>query len=495
MTTVPWRTAEQFAELYVISDLHLGGCDDFQIFHQGELLAEFIDRLRTRRVDGTLALVINGDTVDFLAEQEPKYFDPEGAGEKLDRIVGDVSFKPVFTALRRFTATKGRRLIVTLGNHDLELALPWMRERLLSHLTSDDAGRGRVTLAFDGAGYVAQVGSAPVYCVHGNDVDEWNFTEYDKLRRQGLGTMLGETVPEWTPNAGTKLVVDVMNSIKARFPFVDLLKPETEAVVPTLCALDPSLKSKLGGVLKVAARRAWDELRMFTGFLSADQEAERRGGRELSPEAAVDTLLARSFGTGSARELERSTAEVLLANARLAIENDDQPAEALPQGRSDAHLGIVSGIWDVITRKSKVEVLREFLEKLEHDQSFLLTTPDTTFQRTNALVKENAIVVTGHTHMERALPRGGQRGIYFNSGTWVRLMQFTPAQLANEVSFTPVYEAIAAGKMASLAPYIMSRPCAVRIRLVENQTEACLLRPEAGLADLGVVVPGSRFVY
>ena len=38
---------------------------------------------------------------------------------------------PVWKALKKFVRTKDRRLIITLGNHDLELALPWVREHLL----------------------------------------------------------------------------------------------------------------------------------------------------------------------------------------------------------------------------------------------------------------------------------------------------------------------------------------------------------------------------
>ena len=36
----------------------------------------------------------------------------------------------------------------------------------------------------------------------------------------------------WRPNAGTRLVVEVMNNFKRRYPFVDLLKPEATAAVP-----------------------------------------------------------------------------------------------------------------------------------------------------------------------------------------------------------------------------------------------------------------------
>src|SRR5258707_670076 len=100
-----------------------------QIFDSGPELAKLIDLLRTK--PGKVALVINGDMVDFLAEPGAKAFDPDGAIQKLDRIAGDIAFAPVWKALRKLVRTKGRRLIITLGNHDVELALPWVREHLL----------------------------------------------------------------------------------------------------------------------------------------------------------------------------------------------------------------------------------------------------------------------------------------------------------------------------------------------------------------------------
>jgi len=109
----------EFDELYVISDLHLAGAKGFQIFGSTNELAAFIDWIRDRPA-AKIALVINGDTVDFLAENGSKYFDPHGANEKLDRIVRDDSFKPVFDALTQFvgrrTGTSPSRWAITTSS-------------------------------------------------------------------------------------------------------------------------------------------------------------------------------------------------------------------------------------------------------------------------------------------------------------------------------------------------------------------------------------------
>ena len=118
----PMAPADQFDQVSVISDLHMGGPLNRQIFTEGKLLADFIGWLCETGL-GDTALVINGDMVDFLADDEANYFDPEGAIRKPQRIIDDQAFAPVWNALKRFVATPRRHLVITLGNHDLELAV------------------------------------------------------------------------------------------------------------------------------------------------------------------------------------------------------------------------------------------------------------------------------------------------------------------------------------------------------------------------------------
>ena len=92
----------------------------------------------------------------------------------------------MFDALTQFVARVNRSLIFTLGNHDIELALPWVRAHLVDLLSgNDDAAKGRITLALDGAGYACSVAGSSILCVHGNEVDTWNVTDYERLRRSG----------------------------------------------------------------------------------------------------------------------------------------------------------------------------------------------------------------------------------------------------------------------------------------------------------------------
>lgn len=497
------QTAPAFSELYSISDLHMGGRPGFQIFKQGPLLAEFVRKLAVKQTDGgPLALVINGDTVDFLAEEAPQYFNEHRAVEMLERIAGDEAFKPVFDALQFFTAQPGRRLIVTLGNHDLELVLPDVRERLLSLIAADEASRGRTTLAFEGTGFLARVGATTVYCIHGNDVDDWNVTDYEALRRKALDKQRGASSEPWTPNAGTKLVIDVMNEIKKKYPFVDLLKPENEGVIPALAVLEPGATKKIGAVVKIAGRRYWDRLKMAGGFLSAEGEAAGNvGADDPTGESAVDALLRATFVAPTAgRQAKVDLAEAMLAAARRSLDGGKRPIDALSSPSSTETLGVGGAILDWIRDQPKEEVLREALEKLEKDVSFEHDRPDATYRQMSAVVSDQVtFVVTGHTHLRRALRRPTGQGFYYNSGTWVRLMQISPTYLRSTEAFKPVFDAMNGRSIQALdefqepKPLVLLQPTAVRIAQANGRVESALVEATANGAEPFVELPGTKF--
>ena len=90
-------------DLYVISDLHLGGEPGFQIFGSTRELVWLIEDLAARPEDRKVALLVNGDVVDFLAERDPEYFDAAGATDRLDRIlVKDKNFSPILKGSESF---------------------------------------------------------------------------------------------------------------------------------------------------------------------------------------------------------------------------------------------------------------------------------------------------------------------------------------------------------------------------------------------------------
>ena len=162
--------------VFVISDLHIGGLPP-AMMSAPDRLAAFIESLPSRlQPDEQLELVINGDFVDFLAIEpcEAWTSSSDRAREKLLKTVRASTFTPVFDALGRLVAA-GHRLTILLGNHDLELAIPAVRDSLLDAL---EATPHQVHCVFDGAAY--RIGGALIE--HGNRYDVANENDWDGLR-------------------------------------------------------------------------------------------------------------------------------------------------------------------------------------------------------------------------------------------------------------------------------------------------------------------------
>jgi UDP-2,3-diacylglucosamine pyrophosphatase LpxH len=443
---IPLPDLEQVS---VISDLHMGGEEGFQIFGQGTLLAAFIDHLQ-RESPAASALVINGDMVDFLAEPGAKAFDPAGAIAKLDRISADKSFRPVWDALRKYVKT--RRLVMTLGNHDIELALPWVKHHLLGLLTDGDSkALSNTTLAFDGSGFACAIGDSKVLCLHGNEVDTWNVTDHETLRRIACDVAQGRSPSDWIPNAGAKLVIEVMNDIKREYAFIDLLKPEKEAAVRLLLILKPDQRAKLRAVAEVASRRVWDGVRRAVGWLSVEEDADS-GTRH--------DALARIVGKAETKV----DAEKLLDRAEAMFRETN--AIDLVYGQQNQQLNWWDAVSATLRRREPHEIALEAIKEVAGTTTFDVGQVDGDFQLIDQLVGgEYDVVVAGHTHLARVLDRARGRGRYFNSGTWASLMHLTTAQLQSAASFKPVFETLRKSTtIAGLGQLVGTRPTVVTVR-------------------------------
>ena len=97
-----------------------------------------------------------------------------------------------------------------------------MQRLILARLAGDNLpARARIEFSTAGAGYTCTVGDARIYCIHGNEVDPWNYNRYEDLakvaRRLNAGQSLEQS--EWTPNAGTKMVKDIFPGPDSSYPF------------------------------------------------------------------------------------------------------------------------------------------------------------------------------------------------------------------------------------------------------------------------------------
>lgn len=433
-------------ELYVVSDLHLGDAPERSIFQDTDRLAATIRGLAARAPERDVALVLAGDVVDFLAQEPARRFDPAGASAKLATIIGN--YRPVFEALRAFTAQPRRRLVVLVGNHDVELALPHVTAQLVEAMCADEASRGRVLLALDGVGYRCAVGGRSVFVVHGNEVDTWNVVDHEAVRRVGAALLRGLEAPVWEANPGSALVVEVMNPVKAEHPFVDMLKPEDAGLAGVLMALDPSVVARLAKLPTVAARGpvAWLKQR---GWLSAERVAVAQ--------PAVEGAAPRVARAGAV------SAEALIGAALGEVRSGKRPTDLLTE---EGTLGWAGAIGSRLAGRPDVEALRDAMQRwLERTRyTFDLRYEDDTAKALAQLVgPEVDVVIAGHTHIRRAQVRvvreGDAPGWYFNSGTWITMFDVPAAMLADEGSFEPLWRALQHKTPREL---LAMRPCVVR---------------------------------
>jgi UDP-2,3-diacylglucosamine pyrophosphatase LpxH len=480
---------DQLDQLHAVSDLHLGGAPGRQIFDQGPLLAGTIDRLRERAPDARVGLVLNGDIVDFLAAPGATYLDPFGAVAKLETILIDAAFRPVWEALARFVRAPGRTLVLGLGNHDVELALPDVQERLLHAICGDSLeARARVRVAMDGSGYSCVVGARRVLCVHGNEVDAWNVVDHGALNQVIRGLRQASDVPPWDPNAGTRLVIDVMNGIKRDFPMVDLLKPETKPIVGVLLALDPSSLTALKRFAPIAVRLGMQRMR-GRGFLGEEPAT-------LSEEAALAALLHREKSPDRATTAGTTGGAQMLDEVEQLYREGKSALDLSPAGET---LGFGALIADVVMGRDPSKNLRDSLQGwLAGDKTFAIETEDDVSRGLDDRVGPSVdFVVAGHTHLARALKRKRGPGYYFNSGTWVRLIRLDDAMLADDGAFAPVYQALRGQTLEALDAVerlVFRNPTLVSIEADAGAVVGVLNQAVAAPSGVELVAdPASRF--
>jgi UDP-2,3-diacylglucosamine pyrophosphatase LpxH len=460
---------EPFAEVHVISDIHMGGKPGFQILRETGRLANFIGWVGQQRPGEQVALVLNGDVIDTLAEDISGYVAVDDAVSTVKRIMDDTAFAPVWLALAAFVKGDGRKLVFVLGNHDIELAFPPVQRLILKRLAGDDLlARARIEFSTAGAGYTCDVGGARVYCIHGNEVDPWNYNRYEDLAKVSRRLNAGQSIEqsEWKPNAGTKMVKEVMNEVKRRYAWIDLLKPETAAAVGTLLVLDPTQAKKITQMFGIVGERK-------SGSAEVDQRLSAEGFDAPAVASAQAMSMDQILGPNLRQAAVHDTDAMLLAAER----NFATPGA--PMATGDQQLGTGQFIWERltgwITGVGKEEALRRALvDWLEGDPTYTVDDRDDTFKQVSASVGPAIdFIVTGHTHLERAIDMGGR--YYFNTGTWIRLLRLTDAMLKDTASFKAVYDVLVDGSMATIDKTKFGNES-----FVLDQTSSVSIRAEGG---------------
>jgi UDP-2,3-diacylglucosamine pyrophosphatase LpxH len=373
-----------------------------------ERLADFIDWVGAQASGKDVRLLIAGDIVDFLAERDADggfssfNQDEEVALGKLNRILRSTQI--VWDALAKLCKA-GVGLTFLLGNHDIELSFPALRARL------GDVLGGGFDFLYDNEAFRA----GPLLVEHGNRYDGFNSVDHDALRRIRSHLSRGETPKEaFPPQPGSDLVSKVMNRIKEKYAFVDLLKPETSGVVPILATLDSRIWMKMGAVIEQAAKAWYRDGRDRDGIpLRREQIAYKDASAGADPRAAAPFPEADVFA---------------LAN-ELAERGPNEAGEQI-------------GWFDDM----KIDLLlRAFRKRREKDAiTFAIgTEAEHYLAPAKAAMRRNLqLFVCGHTHLAKRVKLEG--GTYLNTGTWADLMCLPDA----------VYEGTTEDGRAALATFL-----------------------------------------
>lgn len=452
--------------VYVISDLHLGGAPPtqpgdsrgFRICTQVDALASFISSLAALpcRPDAPrIELCINGDFIDFLAEEtpgegwngspwSPLKHDAQIACHLLQRVIE--RNKQVFTALSALVRA-GHTLTLLLGNHDIELAFPAVRRALADALGIPQS----TSLRFFHDGEAYPIGDALIE--HGNRYDPFNVVDQDALRRvcslQSRGQAVSEDRRVPVP-PGSQLVAEIMNPLKQDYPFIDLLKPESTAAVPLLLALEPGARKHVARLSSLAlsaarVRYASPAMPMRSGDISAAaaHSAPIRGGdmaaragnltaraaaptpAEVSSEADLQTVLTQALGPQQAalflQQLQPPEVGPVLRSG------GDISAPALASSWS-GRLGLAKLFFSSSSAalESRLAALSSAIRAFAEPDLFELhrDEPESPYFKAADELASGGFryIVMGHTHLARDQKLSGG-GRYLNSGTWADLIR------------------------------------------------------------------------
>jgi len=409
--------------IFVVSDLHLGGREGFRMCERQAQarLAELFGWIREQTSASRRGwIVIAGDVVDFLAEEPYAAItsDEKAATQKLERILGDSD--AVWTAL----AAAAERCAVTLmlGNHDIELSLPKPRRRLLQRI-----GRP-VEFLCDNEAFTF----GALLVEHGNRYEGWNAVDHDALRRARSSLSRGEPSAPFPTQPGSELVVRVMNRFKQKYPWVDLLKPETAATIPILAALGGCTLTMAAEVAKAAAGAAWRERQFASDGVPTDL---RFIGAGPSDGASTESRFA---GAG----FERRPVDEL-AEAFALIDGAPVPAADTKSDPRMVGEGAITLREELLFRG-----LHHWGEK--DGRSFQVDRESERYLRpARALAARDhrKAIVFGHTHLAKRVPLDSKKRApldskervsldsgptYLNTGTWADLIRVPEAIFASD---------------------------------------------------------------
>jgi len=383
----------------ILSDLHLGNGGPYDIFAGGEELSALLDSL----VPTPTRVVLNGDTFDFLLNDDPLDLNISQAVRQADRLVKHPPTGRVMVALGRVLQAGGEALI-TVGNHDLELALSQVQAVLREALRQPEAVSRKLSFPVGTEPLLFSVGGANLLVTHGEQADDANRVDHDSL--------LARTVAPSTPfqyPPGSLLVKALLNPLKLheRMRYMDLLKPDIEGAVLTALGANPA-------ALKVVLTP--DTLLLLWRLLeNRGLRPAYSGGESLSEWEGLGHRIAE---VGLTQPEASALANALRASRPSSFDGD----EALDHAR----VKLVRAGLEVYAR-----LHREVVGQTSVD-SFAHTPEPSELAEARRLARQYGAqaVVTGHTHSARW--HAEAEAVFANTGTWIWLLRMPSPESSDE---------------------------------------------------------------
>jgi len=384
-----------------------------------------------------------------------------------------------FDALKDFIAN-GNQLTLILGNHDVELALPQVRQYLKNVL---GAQHGKLQFIYDGEAYVC----GDLLIEHGNRYDSWNVVDHSALRQERSMLSRGLTVNEqergkqyFLPPAGTLMVIHVINHLKKHYRFVDLLKPETGAVIPLLLAL----KVDYGILQDILSLSPLVTMRKIRGHFTAHRGNLKASRRSSPPtQNLLSDILQEMLGEDAALFIQSQPQRGNLSASRRQLPSLDT---LLDKAQQIASRLLISA--QQLEEQDNRKRLQVALKKLKTDFSF-----DIHQEKSNYLEAAKEIidtgkfshVVFGHTHLPKQIglkTASGKNGQYLNTGTWADVMCL-PAEIMedNDAATKALTEFIEAMRNNDLSRYIKRYLSYVEVTLSDNKVTDAKLQNFCGI--------------
>ena len=389
----------------VLSDLHLGNGGPYDSYAGGDALPKLLDSL-----GGPLRVIVNGDGLDFLMNDDPLELDEARAIEQARQIVAWPESGAALAALGRVLA-RGGEVTIRVGNHDPELALPGVQAVLRAAMGQPAALAGRLAFACEEAPCVLAVGGARILITHGDHDDPFNTFDREAIPR-------GQ---RFVYSPGSRLVKRIINRVLRDFQlsWVNYLKPDFQGAV--LCAL---------GVEPRCLDLAIDETSIDTLTLLLKNLHSLR--RRIQPEDETPAVARPQVG----KTLEGIDLPQRLLDAGLS--RKEIGALIAARGRV---LGMAAAV-DPLLARARMKLARANLQLFgavhrrltggESEAYFALEPTDAEWRDARRLARTHGAqaVVIGHTHAARF--RDDEALVYVNTGTWIWLMGLPSPQMSDD---------------------------------------------------------------